>query len=176
MKKFRDQYGIGGWDRISGLFKNKARVPYLYLVPKLKDVNKLRPLASYFRHPLKYVYKYAGMALIIILKALTNTHHFNLFRTYDTLDHLEKIFQEIENLEKTFPDLHISTYAGDVKQLFIELSREEVIDAKKWAIEMVRKTKKRRSKYSVTLNKIDKKMSRMGLTNDDIETVEVTFQ
>ena len=176
MKKYRDQHGIGGWDRISGLFKNKARVPYLYLVPKLKDINKLRPLASYFRHPLKYVYKYAGMALIIILKALTNTHHFNLFRTYDTLDHLEKIFQEIENLEKTSPDLHISTYAGDVKQLFTELPHEEVIDAMKWAIEMVRKTKKGRSKYSVTLNKIDKKMSRMGPTYDDIETIEVTFQ
>ena len=29
MKKFRDQYGIGGWDRISKLFNKQARVPYL---------------------------------------------------------------------------------------------------------------------------------------------------
>ena len=53
---FRNKYKTGGWDRITSLCK-KANVPYLYLVPKLKDVNKLRPLASYFRHPLKKVYK-----------------------------------------------------------------------------------------------------------------------
>ena len=143
---------------------------------KLKDINKLRPLASYFKHPLKYVYKYAGMALIIVLKALSNTIHFNLFKTYDTLENLEKIFQNIENLEKEFPDLYISTYAGHVKQPFTELPHGEVINAMKWAIDMVKKTKKGRSKFSVTINKIDRKMSRIGPTYDDIETIEVIFQ
>ena len=47
------------------------------------------------------------------LKALSNVIHFNLFKTYDTLESLEKIFQNIENREKEFPDLYISTYAGD---------------------------------------------------------------
>ena len=46
----------------------------------------------------------------------------------------------------------------------------------KWAIDMVKKTKKGRSKFSVTINKIDRKMSRIGPTYDDIETIEVTFQ
>ena len=75
---FGNKFNIAGWDRITNLCKN-AEVPYLYLEPKLKDVNKLRPLASYFRHPLKRVYKYGSMALLQILKNLSNTHHFNLF-------------------------------------------------------------------------------------------------
>ena len=33
MKKFRDQYGFGGQDRITSLFKKEARVPYLTWFP-----------------------------------------------------------------------------------------------------------------------------------------------
>ena len=82
---FRNRYKTGGWDRITNLCK-KADVPYLYLLPKLKDVNKLRPLASYFRLPLKNVYKNARMGLLQILNNLSNVHHFNLFKKYDTLE------------------------------------------------------------------------------------------
>ena len=65
--------------------------------------------------------------------------------------------------------MHISTYAGDVKQLFTELPHEEIIDAMKSAIEMVKKTKKGRTKYSVTINKIDKEMSIIEPSYDDLQ-------
>ena len=69
----------------------------------------------------------------------------------------------IVNMFMALSPMHVVPHAG-------------VINAMKWAIDMVKKTKKGRSKFSVTINKIDRKMSRIGPTYDDIETIEVTFQ
>ena len=168
---FRNRYKTGGLDRIKNLCK-KADVPYLYLLPKLKDVNKLRPLASYFRHPLKKVYKFASMGLLQILKSLSNVNHFNLFKTYDTLEKIEEMFKTIEKLESENPDLYIATYAGDVKQLFTELPHDEIIKSIEWAIHMLRKTKIERCKNSVTLNLTDKSGSRIGPNYDDVNTIK----
>jgi len=60
----------------SGQSKGKS-IPYLYIMAKLKDVNKVRPLASYFHHNLKYIYRYTSMALAVVLKKL-DTLHFNV--------------------------------------------------------------------------------------------------
>ena len=52
------------WDTIAPLYdKDKADVSYLYLQPKAKDFKKFRPLASYFHHLLKKVYRRASMGL-----------------------------------------------------------------------------------------------------------------
>ena len=81
---------------------------------KLKDVNKVRPLASYFHHNLKYIYRYTSMALAVILKQL-DALHFNLFKTFDTLPTLEQIMQEIDDHINEGEHLTLSTYAGDIK-------------------------------------------------------------
>ena len=116
------------------------------------------------------------MALLLILKNLSNTFHFNLFKTGDTLEKIEDIFKTIENLESSHPDAYISTYAGDVKQLFTELPHDEIIKSMEWAIHMLRKTKLGRCKNSVTINLSDKSGSRIGPNYDDDNIVKISFE
>ena len=116
------------------------------------------------------------MALLLILRNLSNTFHFNLFKTGDTLEKIEDIFKTIENLESSHPDAYISTYAGDVKQLFTELPHDEIIKSMEWAIHMLRKTKLGRCKNSVTINLSDKSGSRIGPNHDDDNIVKISLK
>ena len=88
---------------------------------------------------------------------------------------VEKIFQVIEDLESDHLDLYISTYAGDVKQLFTELPHKEVVKSIEWANFMLKKTKAGRAKTSVTINLQDKSGSRIGRSYDDSNTIKNDF-
>ena len=84
-ENIREKYEKPGWDKIAKLHTTPD-ISYLYLVPKLKDINKMKPLASQFKQMLKFVYRYASMALLVVLKNLSNTHNFNIFQTFDTME------------------------------------------------------------------------------------------
>ena len=157
-------------------FNAKGDVPYLYIMAKEKDVNKIRPLASYFLHPLKLIYRYTSMALAVILKLLPEEEHFNLFKTFDTKDHLEKIFQTIENNLEDLDSTTITAYAGDIKNLFTELPHEEIEKAIFWTLQKVQSMKRCRGRHSVTINFKDKHSSRIGPSYDDNSTINISFR
>ena len=92
------------------------------------------------------------------------------------LENFEELFQTIADLESHNPDTFISTYAGDVKQLFTELPHEEIIKSMEWAIQMLKKTKSGRCKDSVTINLSDKTGSRIGPNYNDSNIVKVSFE
>ena len=110
-------YEENKWDKIEKLHTKNMQVPYLYLEPKMKNFEKYRPIASYYLHPLKKVYKVAGQGLMVILKTI-ETSHMNIFSTYDTKSKIEAIFNEINSFEEQHNcQPNIQTYAGDIKQL-----------------------------------------------------------
>ena len=125
LENFREKCKKEGWDKGAKLCRNPDK-PYSYLVPKLKNKNKMRPLESFCKRMLNFVYNYASMALfLVVLKNLSNANHFKFFKTYDAMEKVEEIIQGIQNLESDHSDLYISTYAGDVKQLFTEVPNNE---------------------------------------------------
>ena len=162
LQLFFDTYDKERWSRFERLVTDDARVPYLYLQPKRKNFEKHRPLASYFKHPLKKVYKVAGQGLMIILQTL-QVEHMNLFTTYSTKEKVKEIFGQIDKFESDhgcYP--HIDTYAGDVQQLYTELDHDIIVKSIRWAIHEVKSTKSARGRHFVTINKLDKSMSRIG--------------
>ena len=142
---------------------------------KQKDVNKIRPLASYFFHALKFVYKYISMALAIVLKQLAEPH-FNLFKTFDTLPMITQIMNEAQEnfIENSAVDL--STHAGDIKNLFTELPHNEVEKAVIWALKKVQTLKHCRGRKSVTLNLKCKTSSRIGPSYDSDSIINIPFE
>ena len=65
------------------------------------------------------------MALAVVLKSLPDTH-FNLFKTFDTLDYLQHIMDTISEHMINPQDTSLAIYAGDIKNLFTELPHDEV--------------------------------------------------
>ena len=173
---FYDDEELSSIAKFSNSKQSKGKsVPYLYIMAKLKDVNKVRPLASYFHHNLKYVYRYTSMALALILKQL-EVLHFNLFKTFDTLPTLQQIMQDIDNHIINTEDLTLSTYAGDIKNLFTELPHDEVERAVIWALKKVQSLKHCRGRNSVTLNLKCKSSSRIGPSYDSDSTITISFE
>ena len=99
---------------------------------------------------------------MIILKTL-EVEHMNLFTTYSTKEKVKDILGQIDKFELDhgcYP--HIDTYAGDVQQLYTELDHDVIIKSIQWAIQKVKSTKSARGRHFVTINKLDKSMSRIG--------------
>ena len=152
------------------------RVPYLYKEPKTKNFEKYRPIASYYLHPLKKVYKVAGQGLMVILKTI-ETSHMNIFSTYDTKSKIEAIFNEINSFEEQHNcQPNIQTYAGDIKQLYTELDFETIQKSIIWAVNMVQKTKTARGKKYVTINICDPKLSRIGPKYSGRKLTNISFE
>ena len=150
-------------------------MPYLYLQPKRKDFLKFRPLASYYCHKLKAVYKVAGQALMVILKTI-QVPHMNLFETYSTKPKVNEIFREIDEFSREYNCTpHIETYSGDVQQLFTQLDFDTVKKSLEWAISTVKSTKAARGRNFVTVNRADKNLSRIGPKYSGMALSQLSF-
>ena len=178
IKEMKKTYLSSKWDTIAPLYdKDKADVSYLYLQPKAKDFKKFRPLASYFHHLLKKVYRRASMGLTVILKGLSSeSEHFNLFSTYETKDHLQKIFGKIKLYNELYDSPCVQVFSGDVQRLFTELEHSTIISALKWSLMKITQTKHGRGRNFVTLNLNDKKNHRIGPKYDDNGLVQISFE
>lgn len=94
-------------------------LPYSYILPKQKDLNRNRPIVSYSPHPLKHLYRLLSRCLTLLIKTLilhkhdkeangnsdsnanTNTNlltntatHFTLWRTHDLKQQLQQFTQQ----------------------------------------------------------------------------------
>ena len=175
IKLWEETYKQKGWSRIAPLLTSKIRVPYLYLQPKRKDFMKFRPLASYYFHKLKVVYRTAGQALMVILKTIQEPH-LNLFTTYSTKPKINEIFDTIDKFSSEHGcQPHVETYSGDVQRLFTELDFDTVKKSLEWAVSTVKKTKTARGRHFVTINRLDKNMSRIGPKYSGMALSELSF-
>ena len=174
LEKYKSFYDSENLQRIAR-FNQSGSLPYLYIMAKEKDFNKLRPLASYFFHPLKLVYRYTSMALAVVLKSLPDTH-FNLSKTFDTLDYLQHIMDTINEHMINPQDTSLAIYAGDIKNLFTELPHDEVEKAVFWALQTIQSKKHCRGRHSVTINLSNKEGFRIGPSYSDNNITNISLQ
>ena len=97
MGKFEDFHKKNNLNKIK-VFHGKTRsIPYSYCLPKSKDITRIRPIVSYYKHPLKESYNYASRALTQIIKQ-TETRHFTLWKTQDLKPKIKLIQSELGKL------------------------------------------------------------------------------
>ena len=84
--------------------------------------------------------------------------------------------QEIDDHINEGEHLTLSTYAGDIKNLFTELPHDEVEKAVIWALKKVQSLKHCRGRSSVTLNLKCKSSSRIGPSYDSDSIINISFE
>ena len=66
---FISTYLENGWEKVAPLKKNSG-LPYGYILYKNKETSRVRPIVSYFSHPLKEVFFIVQRALSYMLKRI----------------------------------------------------------------------------------------------------------
>jgi hypothetical protein len=123
-QEWQNIFNKNHWKRFTSF---NGSLPYAYVMPKNKDLEKIRPIVSYSVHPLRPMLRRASRALRYMLKEIPHTH-FNLDRTdtfiNDTLN-IYKLFKN-EGFE------HVMAVAGDIKQMYTELPHDFILEAVDW--------------------------------------------
>ena len=89
MDLFKSHYTSLNLEKIQTFSTNKS-VPYAYILPKFKDIERMRPIVSYYNHPLKKSLNLASRALACILKH-AELDEFVLWKTQDLRNEIDKI-------------------------------------------------------------------------------------
>ena len=69
-------------------------LPYAYVMPKDKDIQRIRPIVSYFKHPLKRLLNMAARAVLLVLKR-ADVSSFTLWKTGDFTATLSDITERL---------------------------------------------------------------------------------
>jgi len=84
IQNLREEYDMNDLKRF-GRWKNGS-LPYMYVIPKDKDpYNKSRLIASYYDHPLKYVYKNTSKIITWCFRQIEKSKHFTLYKITDIM-------------------------------------------------------------------------------------------
>ena len=90
-ERFYDTHNYSKWyqhpRRVAG---DDSPLPVSYILPKNKDIEKDRPITSYFKHPFKRVFNSTGRALLHLLEKTTD-QHFNMSNVNDLMTKVEKL-------------------------------------------------------------------------------------
>lgn len=62
---YRNAHHSQVWSQLSS-WRNKCSVPFVYILPKNKDLNKWRPIMSYSAHPMRGLMRLVGRSLNFI--------------------------------------------------------------------------------------------------------------
>ena len=81
MDLFKSNYISLNLDRVQ-CFDTRKSVPYAYIIPKFKNITTMRPIVSYYHHPLKNCLNLASRALACVLK-IAKLDEFVLWKTQD---------------------------------------------------------------------------------------------
>ena len=148
IQNLKEEYEINNLKRF-GKWKNGS-LPYMYIIPKDKDpYNKSRLIASYWDHPLKYVYKNTSKIITWCFKQIEKSKHFTLYRITDIMT---KTKDAARWLRRNGPNQDIMTVQTDVKQMYTNLSHVCIKDAINWLLHKVLdngKTRKRNLCYFI---------------------------
>ena len=111
---------------------NDGAIPYGYLMPKSKDLNKSRPVVSYFKHPQKRKLNFAGRALMWLLHRLQHKGLSKSFSSFDTRDYAA-----------TMADVKLppgtKVYLGDVKNMYTNIDHVNLNEVIRWVLNLARK-------------------------------------
>ena len=132
-------------------FIRKGNIPYGYGFPKDKNIDKYRPVVSYFKHPCKNAYKVVCKGIMECLKMITNDNknNFVLWKTGDLLDVLKS---KVDNLIRMYGnDSKLLVKAYDIKNFYTNLNHDEIRCAIKWLHDSL-KLKYRNHKF-ININK-----------------------
>jgi len=145
-------------------FNKKGRIPYGYILPKFKDLNKTRPIVSYYYHPLRRILNLFARALTFLLKTCTVVKHLTIWNTDALIANIQ--LQTNGWMERNNHQYDIIT--GDIKNMYTMLPPEEMIQAVEWLLQHV--IPRRREQY-ITIKKRGRDGARFGRTyNRDTHT------
>jgi len=140
--------------RFKSKFKNKANIPYVYLLMKFKDPKRERPIMSYYLHPLKKLFNIAGRCLVGLTQQLEN-QGFILWKGGD-LKEKYKAFNMDTAKENRF-----MMFSVDIKNMYTELPHDEIMQAVKFIMDEFSKNiterKFRRKAVTISLDKKNEK-------------------
>jgi hypothetical protein len=121
---------IEGGDNIAK-WRKMCAIPRPYVLPKDKDITRMRPVVPYNNHPLKKSSNIISRALMFILIQFC-PQSYTLFKTEDFKPILHQVNKVLENN----PDLILVAKSGDVKQMFVDLPHDNIINALDWILEI----------------------------------------
>ena len=134
------QYGIPlqqSWYKLCG-WNRKGSLPYVYINYKNKDLNKHRPIMSYYNHPMKLLFKLAGTALTFLLTQIpSNYYHFNLFN----ITHVKTFINNTNNKFEKIKVNSIYAFMMDIKNMYTEMKHPSIMKAVHWLVSISNKVR-----------------------------------
>jgi hypothetical protein len=154
---FRHSYKANNWNLIAR-YNTKGEPPYPYFVRKAKDITKIRPIVSFFNHPLKKVLQKSASGFLACLKALPQ--QYNIGNIFNTRDMIPAMIQKFNLLKDTFQDqTEIIVYAGDIKEMYTHLPQHIIIQAIHWILNIIKQHTRRNE---VSVHSSSSKQTRIG--------------
>lgn len=145
VKEWKNVYAVNKWKKFGAFSSSPKNFPYAYTLPKNKDLSAHRPIVSYACHPMRAMYNRVARAITHMLKTI-NLQHWTLWRT-------DQFVQTVKSMEKTLlnrnPHHKVVGLAGDIKNMYTELSHCDIVEALQWLINAY-KMQTRRNHVSVS--------------------------
>ena len=133
------------WNRITS-WKLNGSLPYVYILPKEKDLAKFRPIMSYVRHPMRSLFKLVGQALLFILYNIpSHIQHFALLKINELVSKVNGIQSHLIH-QFQHPALLIASM--DIKNMYTNLSHQSIRRSIQWLIEVGRDDRRRSIHYN----------------------------
>ena len=149
-----------------GTFNKKGRLPYGYILPKFKDLNRTRPIVSYFHHPLKNILNIFARAITFLLKSCTEIKHLTIWTTDSLMANIQMQTDGWMNKE----EYRYRMITGDIKNMYTMLPPEEQVQAVQWLLDIM--TQGRRCQY-ITVKRRGREEARFGRTYNKNAYVEI---
>jgi len=150
-------------------YDTKGDIPYGYILPKFKDIEKMRPIVSYKKHPLRKVLNISARALTFLLKSCTELKHLTLWETNHILPQIQMLTDRW--IEKGY---QYQLITGDIKNMFTTLPPEELIEATEWLMELII-NKKRRNHY-ITVKRRGRGGVRYGKSYNKLSYTQIKYE
>lgn len=174
-ERFYDTHNYSRWyqhpRRVAG---DDSPLPVSYILPKNKDIEKDRPITSYFKHPFKRVFNSTGRALLHLLEKTTD-QHFNMSNVNDLMTKVEKLNSITQGDDTSRACLCLN---GDLANMFTSLDHTSIREAVRWLLNSVGTSTRRRS-VSVPTSKVaggDVHLTSGQSGDADTKRITITFE
>jgi hypothetical protein len=168
IRRWEKTYHKHRWSRFSSF--DRDNLPYGYFLPKNKDLAKTRPIVSYATHPMRPMLQRASRALCMLLKSpLIADKHLTLHRTDQFVESMMRAQEQC--LNEGFN--HTLLLAGDIKQMYTELSHSFIMEAFDWLVDTV--TPQYRRKH-ISVPKRARKGAHMGCNYNSASFITFSLQ
>lgn len=172
LKSWREQFASLDLGRFQSGFSVHPRhkLPYVYTMPKNKDINKFRPIMSYCTHPLRTTLRRACRALRFALRSYA-TDHMDMPTTSEFLPRVSSILAALR--AEGYDRVHM--LAGDIKQMYTELNHDFIMEAVDWLLDIIRAQKRRQESTTIAVPRRGKKWMGMGKSHNPHAFVNFTL-